>query len=78
MRKLSGGALYDTAIETAMIICKEGGCENGQGGALYDTAMIICKGGCENGQGFALYETAMMICKGVCENGRGVHYMTQE
>ena len=40
-----------------MIICKGGakmvrGWENGQGGggALYDTAMILCKE-CENGQG---------------------------
>ena len=44
------------------------GCENSQGdgetagGALYDTAMIICKG--------------VQKRLGVCENGQGVHYVT--
>ena len=41
------------------------GCENGQGGTLFDTAMIICKGCVKTVKGSALYDTAMIICKGV-------------
>ena len=68
---------------TAMIICKgvqkqSRGWENGQGGALYDTAMIICKGGggaktvrgVRKQSGGALYNTAMIILRG-CENSQG-------
>ena len=39
--------------------------ENGQGGTLYDTAMIICKGCVKTITGGALYDTAIIICKGV-------------
>ena len=57
-----------------MIICKgvrkrSRGCENSRGvgkrsrGALYDTAMLLCKG-CENDQGGELYDTATIICSG--------------
>ena len=40
-------------------------CENGQGGALYDTAMIINKGGGKMVKGGAFYDTAILICEGV-------------
>ena len=52
------------------------GCTNSQRGALYDTAMKICKGGaktvrgCTNSRG-ALYDTAKIICKGDVKTVRG-------
>ena len=61
-----------------MIICKGCMCENGQGGALCDTAMIIYKGVCEIGQGVALYDTVKIVCKGNVKTVRGVRYMTQQ
>ena len=45
-----------------MIICK--GVQNGQGGPLYDTAIIICKGG-------PLYDSAVILCKGVHKRSGG-------
>ena len=50
--------------------------ENGQGGALCDTAMIICKGCVKTVKGGALYDTAMIICKGCVKMVKEVHYMT--
>ena len=38
-------------------------------GALYDTAIIICRG-CENGQGVH-YMTQQKLCVRGCENGQG-------
>ena len=58
-----------------MILCI-GVCENGQGGALYDTAMIICKV-VRKRSGGPLYDIAMIICKrgrkqlGGGKNGQG-------
>ena len=50
----------------------QGGCENGQGGALYDTAMLIYKGGAKTVRGVHYMTQQGYYVRGGAKTVKGV------